>query len=63
MSRTITIMKRELGAYFATPVAYVFIVIFLLLTGVFTFISAASTSVTRPISNRFFASIRGCICC
>ncbi|MGR9091814.1 MAG: ABC transporter permease subunit [Gammaproteobacteria bacterium] len=37
MSRTITIMKRELGAYFATPVAYVFIVIFLLLTGVFTF--------------------------
>jgi len=37
MNRTITIMKRELGAYFATPVAYVFIVIFLLLTGVFTF--------------------------
>jgi len=37
MSRTWTILKRELGAYFATPVAYVFIVIFLLLTGVFTF--------------------------
>ena len=37
MSRTTTILKRELGAYFATPVAYVFIVIFLLLTGVFTF--------------------------
>lgn len=37
MSRTLTILKRELGAYFATPVAYVFIVIFLLLTGVFTF--------------------------
>jgi|TARA_R110002096_G_scaffold108922_1_gene238358 ABC-2 type transport system permease protein len=37
MSRTFTIMKREFGAYFATPVAYVFIVIFLLLTGVFTF--------------------------
>lgn len=37
MSRTMTIFKRELGAYFATPVAYVFIVIFLLLTGVFTF--------------------------
>jgi ABC-2 type transport system permease protein len=32
-----TIFKRELGAYFSTPVAYVFIVIFLLLTGVFTF--------------------------
>ncbi|MDP6183732.1 MAG: ABC transporter permease subunit [Gammaproteobacteria bacterium] len=37
MSRTLTIFRRELGAYFATPVAYVFIVIFLLLTGVFTF--------------------------
>ena len=37
MSRIWTIFKRELGAYFATPVAYVFIVIFLLLTGVFTF--------------------------
>ncbi|HCU88543.1 MAG TPA: ABC transporter permease [Gammaproteobacteria bacterium] len=37
MSRTLIILKRELSAYFATPVAYVFIVIFLLLTGVFTF--------------------------
>jgi ABC-2 type transport system permease protein len=32
-----TILRRELRAYFATPVAYVFIVIFLLLTGIFTF--------------------------
>lgn len=32
-----TILKRELKAYFATPVAYVFIVIFLVLVGVFTF--------------------------
>jgi ABC-2 type transport system permease protein len=37
MNRTMTILKRELRAYFATPVAYVFIVIFLLMTGVFTF--------------------------
>ncbi len=37
MSRTMTILKRELRAYFATPVAYVFIVIFLILTGIFTF--------------------------
>src|SRR5246500_974462 len=36
--RTIwTIAKRELIGYFATPVAFVFIVIFLLLTGFFTF--------------------------
>jgi ABC-2 type transport system permease protein len=32
-----SIFKRELGAYFTTPLAYVFIVIFLALNGVFTF--------------------------
>ena len=32
-----TIAKREIGGYFTSPVAYVFIVIFLLLAGVFTF--------------------------
>jgi gliding motility-associated transport system permease protein len=32
-----TIAKRELVAYFTSPVAYVFLVIFLLLTGFFTF--------------------------
>lgn len=37
MSKTITLMKRELGGYFATPVAYVFMVIFLLLSGILTF--------------------------
>ena len=31
------IFKRELASYFATPLAYVFIVIFLVLSGVFTF--------------------------
>lgn len=33
----LTIFKRELYSYFATPVAYVFIVIFLFMSGVFTF--------------------------
>ncbi len=37
MSTTVAILKRELGNYFSTPVAYVFIVIFLVLAGVFTF--------------------------
>ena len=32
-----TIARRELGAYFDSPVAYVFLVIFLLLAGFFTF--------------------------
>jgi len=34
-----TITKRELNGYFSSPVAYVFIVIFLLLTGFFTFMA------------------------
>jgi len=33
----VTVFRRELASYFATPVAYVFIVIFLLLAGTFTF--------------------------
>lgn len=37
MNPTLTLFKRELSSYFATPVAYVFIVIFLLLSGSFTF--------------------------
>jgi ABC-2 type transport system permease protein len=37
MSRVATIFRRELASYFATPLAYVFIVIFLVLTAVFTF--------------------------
>jgi len=32
-----TIAKRELSGFFASPVAYVFIVIWLLLIGFFTF--------------------------
>jgi ABC-2 type transport system permease protein len=37
MNHILTIAKRELGGYFTSPVAYVFIVIFLLLAGFFTF--------------------------
>jgi ABC-2 type transport system permease protein len=37
MKNITAIMKRELYGYFTTPVAYVFIVIFLFLTGIFTF--------------------------
>jgi ABC-2 type transport system permease protein len=33
----VAIFKREFTGYFATPVAYVFIAIFLFLTGIFTF--------------------------
>lgn len=34
---TATIFKRELASYFSTPLAYVFIVIFLMLSGALTF--------------------------
>jgi len=37
LSRTYSVFKRELAGYFVTPVAYVFIVIFLFVMGVFTF--------------------------
>lgn len=48
-----TIAKRELGAYFTSPLAYVFIVIFLLLCGFFTFFiggffERGDASLTRP---------------
>src|SRR5438046_7525020 len=37
MTRTFAIFRRELSGYFATPLAYVFIIIFLVLAGVLTF--------------------------
>ena len=37
MKQLSVIFKRELGSYFATPLAYVFIVIYLVLSGVLTF--------------------------
>ena len=37
MRNTLIVARRELGGYFATPVAVVFIVIFLVLQGVLTF--------------------------
>ncbi|MEQ8288881.1 MAG: ABC transporter permease subunit [Gammaproteobacteria bacterium] len=37
MNTLFAIFKREFTSYFVTPVAYVFIVIFLFMTGIFTF--------------------------
>src|SRR3974390_3099621 len=49
-----TITKRELGAYFSSPLAFVFIVIFLLLCGFFTFMvggffEQTEASLTNPV--------------
>ncbi len=37
MSNVLAIAGRELKSYFSTPIAYVFLVIFIMLSGVFTF--------------------------
>jgi len=37
MANVWVICKRELYSYFATPIAYIFIIIFLFLSGIFTF--------------------------
>ncbi len=37
MTNVVAVMRRELAGYFVTPVAYVFIVVFLFVNGVFTF--------------------------
>jgi len=37
MSNVVAILRRELAGYFATPLVYVFIVIFLALNGIMTF--------------------------
>jgi ABC-2 type transport system permease protein len=52
-SNILTITKRELRAYFSSPLAYVFIVIFLLLCGFFTFMvggffERGEASLARP---------------
>lgn len=37
MNAMLAVLRRELSGYFATPVAYVFIVVFLFTAGIFTF--------------------------
>jgi len=37
MTKVFTIAKRELASYFGTPIAYVFLVVFVILSGVVTF--------------------------
>src|SRR3954467_7667041 len=54
VSHVKTIAKRELGGYFASPVAYVFIVIFLLLTGFFTFMAGGFFERGEASLNSFF---------
>ena len=49
------VIKRELGAYFSTPLAYVFIVIFLALSGALTFFMGAFFERGQADLNSFFS--------
>ncbi|MEI6351974.1 MAG: ABC transporter permease [Verrucomicrobiota bacterium] len=50
----LTIAKREVAGFFASPVAYVFIVIFLMLAGFFTFMASGWFDVGEANLERFF---------
>ena len=63
MSGVAAVFKRELASYFATPIAYVFIVIFLVARRAGSRSStAASTSAARPTSRRSSTCTRGSTC-
>ncbi len=55
LGNILTIAKREINGYFASPVAYVFIVIFLLLAGFFTFMVADFFGRGQATLGSFFA--------
>lgn len=54
MSPLYSIYKREFTSYFVTPVAYVFIVIFLFMTGIFTFYIGAFYETNQADLEPFF---------
>ena len=54
MRKTFAIISRELGAYFASPVAYVFLIIFLLLSGFLTFMVSGFFKYGELIADGFF---------
>ncbi len=57
-----TLFRRELASYFATPLALVFIVIFLLLSGVFAFYLGGLYERGQADLAPSFISIPGCTC-
>ena len=54
MSSILTIIRRELGSTFTSPVAYVFLVMFLVLTGFFTFMIGGFFVRNEADLNSFF---------
>jgi ABC-2 type transport system permease protein len=56
------IFRRELAAYFATPLAYIFIIIFLVLAGTLTFFVGGFMERDQADLQAFSIFILGCIC-
>ncbi len=54
MRNVAIIMRRELGSYFATPLAYIFILIFLVLASLFTFYLGGLYERNQADLNPFF---------
>ena len=64
MRSIVAIAKRELRAYFGTPIAYVFLAIFVALTGVFAFFHRrVSSTEAKPICGPSSNTTPGSICC
>jgi len=63
MNKVLVVFRRELRSYFATPLAYVFIVIFLVLAAVFTFQVGGFLERNQADLQSFFAGIPGCTWC
>lgn len=55
MRGTLTIFRRELGGYFGTPVAYVFLIIFLVLSGYLTWVMGGFYERGQADLRAFFA--------
>ncbi|MEE8437970.1 MAG: hypothetical protein V3S07_00160 [Micropepsaceae bacterium] len=62
MRSVLAIFKREFAAYFATPLAYVFIVIFLFAMGAFTFYIGRFSKPALRASRYSSATTFGFIC-
>ena len=54
MNSTLVVCRRELAGYFGTPVAYVFLIIFLMLSGYFTWFPGAMYDSNQADLQTFF---------
>lgn len=61
MRETFAVFKREFFSYFATPLAYVFIVVFLFAMGAFTFYLGQFYQNEQATLDAFSAFTRGSI--